>query len=241
MIDASKWFVGAAQSTVELLESAGETPWAGRIKKSLEDFARDGNVEPFLVFFEGHGSLNDLILSPRGGHKISAHQYPWVNTLLQSLLSLSSAAAQAVHAREKFSPLWFEWHRKLQGWICNACEYTSVSANEIESALAGWTIGDELKPESPAELKRTVEVSLKGDSPTVAQRRETLRHSAKLANISLEEKDRDPRTGMKPCPKCGSDRTSVFRWILEEDDATLTPADSQLARKGGSRARKRDS
>jgi hypothetical protein len=241
MIDASKWFVAAAESTVELLQSVGEASWASRIHKAVEDYARDGNVEPFLQFFEGHGSLNDLILSPRSGHKVTPHQYPWVNTLLQSLLSLSSGAAQAVHAREKFAPLWFEWHRKLQGWICNACEFTSLSGNEIESALAGWTIGDELKPESPGELKRAVEVSLKGDSATVAQRRETLRHNAKLANISLDEKDRDSRAGMKPCPKCGSDRTSVFRWILEDDDSTLTAADSQLARKGGSRARKRES
>jgi hypothetical protein len=234
MSDAPKWFVAAAEATVELLDRCGEKPLARKIREALDGYARTANVEPFLGLFEGTGSLHDLILSEKSGHKITALQFPWVNTLLQALLGLASSAGQSIHAREKFSTdqSWFEWHRKIQGWYCSDCEYTSLNAVEIEAAIAAWTISEEFKPHAPADCRRAVETALKGDSATIARRREALRENARIANISLAEQDREKRPRALPCPKCGSDKTGVFRWILKEDDVTLAAAEAG-SRKGG--------
>lgn len=238
MTDVSKWFAAGAEATLELLDQVAEKTWAARIRKALAEFSASANVEPFLECFGGHGSLNDLILSERNGHRVTPMQYVWVNTLLQALLSLSSAAAQAVHARDRFAleGNWFEWHRKIQGWFCGDCDDASLSPVEIESAVAAWSLGDELRPRTPADLKKSVETALKGDTPTIAQRRESLRQNAKIANISLVEPERD-KASPRICLKCGSNKMTVFRWVLEDDDSTLTAAENNLARKGA-RARR---
>ncbi len=234
MSEAAKWFGASADATFTLLEGCGEKPWAQKIRAALDEYSKNGNVEPYLAFFGGAGSLNDLILSEAHGHKVSPTQYPWVNTLLQALLSLSSAAAQALHAKDKFNldQNWFEWHRKLQGWICIDCDHASLTPLEIESALAAWTVADELHPQVPEDCRQAVEIAIKGESTNVHQRRTALKENAKLANISVSAAGRDKGL-MRPCPKCGSEKTQAFRWILEEDDATLTAADNALARRGG--------
>jgi hypothetical protein len=86
-----------------------------------------------------------------------------------------------------------------------------------------------------------VDRALKGDAKSTEIRRESLREIARLANISVEAPDRNPEGRMKPCPKCGSEQTSVFRWILEEDGQTLTAAEPALARRGAKTRRQEKS
>ncbi|TWH98876.1 hypothetical protein IP90_03274 [Luteimonas cucumeris] len=85
-----------------LLRSFGEQPWSSWLAKDAATI-RNLNlrgVEHFLGAFGGMGSINDLVICPVNGHKITEQQVDAANNELRSMLSEAAVLARKLYAEE---------------------------------------------------------------------------------------------------------------------------------------------
>lgn len=83
---------------VALLHAAGEMHWVRWLESDAHRL-REGDfygVEHFLNAFGGMGSINDLIIHPENGHRISGSELQRVNELLNTLLSRGAVLAKEI-------------------------------------------------------------------------------------------------------------------------------------------------
>ncbi|WP_207885847.1 hypothetical protein [Pseudomonas sp. 30_B] len=83
---------------VALLHAAGEMHWAHWLERDAcrlreRDFY---GVEHFLNAFGGMGSINDLIIHPENGHRISADEIRNVNERLDTLLNRGATLGKEI-------------------------------------------------------------------------------------------------------------------------------------------------
>jgi hypothetical protein len=85
--------------TASFLRSRNETHWASWIGEDLVRLkAEDAEaVEHFLGAFGGMGSINDLILSPVNGHRLTESETAAANEKLRSLLAEARELAEQVN------------------------------------------------------------------------------------------------------------------------------------------------
>ncbi|ATZ94331.1 DUF6966 domain-containing protein [Dickeya fangzhongdai] len=90
------------QVFIDFLLSVGEKHWAHWFEKDAElirgsDFR---GIEGILSAFGGMGSINDLVIHPMNGHKITEEQIQTANVKLESLLSAVAEKAKKLYAEE---------------------------------------------------------------------------------------------------------------------------------------------
>ena len=90
--------VSLLDSATALLRSCGEVHWASWLEQDVarmraSDF---GGIEHFLAAFGGMGSINDLVLHPTNGHRLTESEIAPINERLRTLLSRTWELAKQV-------------------------------------------------------------------------------------------------------------------------------------------------
>jgi len=197
-----------------VLEQSGVSSWAKWIATDLDKWENEKSVQHHVSAYGGMGSLNDLIICTENKHSVTKSQEPWVNSLLLDLCSLCYTFAIALKDQkeitlEEIVKGMGSYIYKLQGWRCLSCGYAEVSLNELENFVSSslvrkGVIQAMLSNNLVHYTKKTAQL----DIPDAYDYRGNLKKMAIRSNIAISN-----RLGwLRPCPKCSSEDTAVYRW-----------------------------
>jgi hypothetical protein len=102
------------------------------------------------------------------------------------------------------------WHdQQLEGWICRSCELSEVTPYDIETFLAARFVPRLLAEAlNQSDLNGAVRIVLDLRIPGLSTARADVQDAVVRSGIIVRVRERWPWT----CPRCGSDRTAVYRW-----------------------------
>jgi Domain of unknown function (DUF6966) len=187
------------------------------------------SVQHHLAAHGGMGSLGDVYLTSRNGHKVSSLEEPWLNSLLDLLRSSSAMAAKSAKLPDfivarvvkqelgRFQP-------RLRGGACPGCQYTQVDPAAIERFVADET----LKALVMRDLKNDQLVALV-DRAVAGEVRELALAQAQISAARDELRGRGVIVGTqeidwsKECPKCGSAFPHVVYWVRKDGRLEKVP------------------
>jgi hypothetical protein len=233
-----------------LLTSVGEYQWARWISEDIEEWEKDRSTIHHLSAYGGMGSFNDIYFASVNDHKLDPDQEPWVNLLFQWLksvcyflanrpeISFSSDALLKSVGRHDSALAAFRNGDKapssargyasdnpvLQCWRCHQCGYSEVGPRDIEASLAEifipYLVFEACETRS---LEKVVDQILQRDIDGLEGDRKKLIDSVIEAGIVLNDRE----GWMRPCPRCATDDTAVYRWKLNRYDGFhLSPAEN---------------
>lgn len=196
-----------------VLEQSGVSSWAKWIATDLDRWETEKSVRHHISAYGGMGSLNDLIICTENKHNVTKSQEPWVNSLVLDLCSLCYTFAIALKDQkeitlEELVKGMGSYSDKLQGWRCLSCGYAELSVNELENYVAHILVRNGITQAMISKLIYYTEKTFQLDIPEAQEYRENLKKLITKSNIAISN-----RTGwLKPCPKCSSENTAVYRW-----------------------------
>jgi hypothetical protein len=200
-------YLEALNATQRLLESQNETHWRNWILKDIQDWNNSRSVSHHLSAYGGMGSFNDI-----------GFENSWIGYLFDDLKSTCyflarhpSHKAEAASIKPALGNIGFD----LQGWRCLSCGYEVVSNDDIERFIAGKIIREEiLKALDSGHLEQFVESVIQQPPSHNIVTPDAVAIWAKQSGIEL----RHEKGWLRPCPKCNSNETAVYRWNLIEND-----------------------
>lgn len=210
-----------------LLRAAGETHWATWMQQDLKEWRESGSTRHHRSAYGGMGSFNDLWLTPQD-HGVSAEQEPWANELFEWLKALlfwlardPSRHVTAAELRSAFAAT----ARPLAGWRCLRCGFSEVTPSDIDGFIAAQRIPPMVFTACErGTLETLVDSVLAMDLEELTSLRPVVRAAAEASGIRVVARD----GWMRLCPQCGSERTAVYRWILETGPDRFEPAGDNL-------------
>jgi hypothetical protein len=235
-----------------LLEAVGEKHWAPWVRESIHLWQAESDTTQHLSAYGGMGSFNDVMICRANHHDVTREQEPWANTLFEWLKAVcyhlarhpkarvtEATLAKAVGRYESVLAAFVGGEKapacmrgyakegcKLQGWRCLRCGHSKVSAEDLE-----WYIAQDVVPGmvfracATLTLDRLVERILHSKIPGIARARKELAAAVTASGISLHKRDRL----MRPCPRCGTDDTAVYRWrLVSNGRKRFEPSDDNL-------------
>jgi hypothetical protein len=199
-------YLEALEAMQRLLQSQNQTHWRNWILQDIDEWNGSNSVSHHLSAYGGMGSFNDV-----------GFENPWIGYLFDDLKSVCYFLAQhpghnadASSIGTSMGNLGFD----LQGWRCLTCGYGTVSNYDIERFIARRIIREEiLKFLGSGHLEEFVETVIHG---SLSHKILTADSVAILAQNSGIEVRRE-KGWVRPCPKCNSDDTAVYRWNLIEN------------------------
>lgn len=235
-----------------LLDAVGESHWANWIDTDITAWQTHRDVSHHLSAYGGMGSFNDIWICRANQHAVTEHQEPWANTLFEWLKSTCHFLAQ--HPNETFgakslavaigrhdsalaafvggdkAPASMHGYahedRKLHGWRCLRCGHAESSHRDIETLIAQDVV-PKLVFESCEQLSldELVDQSLALNIHNIRSLRQTIATAVTASGIALLDRD----GWMRPCPKCRTDDTAVYRWrLVIGRELRFEPADDNL-------------
>lgn len=224
-----------------LLEKAGEIYWRDWLRQDIDLWRSRKDVAHHLSAYGGMGSFNDIVIGVQNGHNVTKAQEPWVNNLFEVLKGLCFRLAHepekdesiTVINSERYIPVFGAFKHglskegiesaarqlsivmsQLHGWRCLKCGYGETSFYDIENYLAMIFLPKYLSAaNTEREFKALVDAAFALEFAGVAEARAQLRQMILNSGIQIVERE----GWMRPCPKCGSDDTAVYRWELSND------------------------
>jgi len=184
------------------------------------------------------GSLNDVWICVQNRHNVNNAQEPWVNNLFEILKGFcfrlahdpeKDESVQDVNSHRYF-PIFRAFKHglgkkgldnaashlslttsPLHGWRCLKCGYGETKSYDIEYYLANMFLPKHLsKSKTEKELKALVDSAFAIKFEGIDETRSQLRQLILDSGIQIVDRE----GWMRPCPKCGSDDTAVYRWEL---------------------------
>lgn len=215
-------FSQAIDATHWLLVTTGVHSWA----KRFSEF-RSGNTAGFTSIHGGMGSFSDLIICRANNHQIEEKREPLANQLLQHLSSICYATFQrgdltANEALEACGTMGCE----LQGWRCRDCGYSCISPQDL-NAFAAYedveqSIRSGIEKGAFGESLQNVWAGFNSDHNESRFRPDAESSGISFATIS---------GWMRPCPKCGSNDTCVYRWDFGKQGFTSSKDNLSMKRR----------
>ena len=203
-----------------LLEVTGEKHWSKWIAEDIYAWKNEKSVYHHLQAFGGMGSLNDLVLCVMNKHTITPKQEPWANTLLIELKSLSYMMAKRIanNAHPDITEIKRGTLRNspysIQGVRCLICGFAMLTDCSIDSCISPQIVTEKIiEGLEQGQLSLRVSECLSADLPIIEAAREHIKSMIKRSNICYKEH----ADFMRPCDKCKSDDTAVYRWIESRD------------------------
>lgn len=224
------------EALYKLLDETGVTFWADWILKDIKLWEQNRSTEHHLSAYGGMGSFNDLVICTQNKHNVTKEQEPWVNTLLIYLQSLSTFLAKSKDRDITISSIANKLQcnsSQIQGTRCLSCGYAELTLTNVDSFIAPKIVSEgivkSLKNENLIEfIGDVIMVNLK---QIEFQRKKIIKiiNSSGINYTSLSR-------WMRPCPKCGSEDTAVYRWdkvkrksILFNKKYKFEPSDDNLS------------
>jgi len=245
-------YLQALTAMENLLSKVGVSHWRDSIRMDIQRWNDFKDAKSHLNSYGGMGSFNDVLICEENGHQVTRIQQPWVNTLFDWLknlcyqlakdprheLSLEAIIDETGPSDPCIAAFWSpneaetkrrqaehrqKTNNKISGERCLQCGYGEVSAASID-----WYLSKEIIPKmlmAEQNLTTAIEKILKVDVPNIQTWRNEI--SAKLikSGVAIHLKGRD----LRPCPKCGSRDTAVYRWSPTKDGQGYEPSDDNLA------------
>lgn len=196
----------------KLLNETGVQFWADWILKDLDYWKNNKSVKHHLSAYGGMGSFNDVVICVENNHKVIKCQEAWVNHLLMSLKSVTYYLAKSEKSEINFDMLEEKLkyiYSKIQGSRCLACGYSELSESDVDNFIAPKIVNEEIvKALSEGSLIELTDRVIHMNLPQIDFEREKIKRIIDESNINFTTLHR----WMRPCPKCGSDDTAVYRW-----------------------------
>lgn len=228
-----------ALTTLEyLLDKAGENQWRDWLRQDITLWESKKDVQHHLSAYGGMGSFNDVWICVQNRHNVTKAQEPWVNNLFELLKGLCFRLAHDPETDEAikddngnrhfpiFSALENRFSTKemdntasqlfmttsqLHGWRCLRCGHGETNSYDIEDYLAKVFLPKYLSnAQTEQELKALVDSAFTIEFEDIGETRNQLRQMIMNSGIKIVDRE----GWMRPCPKCGSDDTAVYRWQL---------------------------
>jgi len=203
-----------------LLEVADDKHWCKWITEDICAWKNEKSVYHHLLAFGGMGSLNDLVLCVMNGHNITPEQEPWANTLFIEITSLSYMMAKRI--ADSAHPDIAETKRltlrnkpySIQGVRCLSCGFAVLTERNIDSCISPQIVTEKIiEGLEQGQLNLRVSECLSVELPIIEVAREHVKSLMKRSNICYKKH----ADFMRPCDKCKSDDTAVYRWIESKE------------------------
>lgn len=213
-------YIHALTALEYLLDKAGENHWRDWLRQDIDLWKSKNDVSHHLSAYGGMGSFNDVWICVQNGHNVTKEQEPWVNNLFEILKGLCFRLA---HEPEKDEVVKMDHATnqlsmttpQLHGWRCLKCGYGETKSYDIENYLAKVLLPQYLSnAKTEKELKSLVDSTFTIEFEEIGEIRNQTRQ--KILNSDIKIVDREG--WMRPCPKCGSDNTAVYRWEFSKNN-----------------------
>jgi hypothetical protein len=224
-----------------LLDKVGEKHWRDWLRLDVALWQSRKDVSHHLLAYGGMGSFNDVWISVQNGYNVTKMQEPWVNSLLDILKGLCFQLAHNPEIdeiikdvnRDRYLPIVSAFKNnfdkkemvnashdlamtisQLHGWRCLQCGHAETKPYEIEDFLANIFLPHYLgQTQTGTELLALVDSAFTFEFEGIDEARSQLRQTILNSGITIVERD----GWMRPCPKCDSCDTVVYRWYLGND------------------------
>lgn len=201
-------YLKSLQTLYYLLDSSGEDHWSEWIKRDIEMWEQNQDVSHHLSAFGGIGSFNDIWICEGNGHVIMKIQEPWINNAIDALKSISFSFAK--FGKVDFLPY---GNSLLQGYRCLDCGYSEITEYEIECYISKRVVGEMIRSAiNRDELLNVVKKIHSLEIDGLEKEREKVKRLASESSITVTQRE----GWLRPCPKCDTDNTAVYRWVTKE-------------------------
>lgn len=219
-------FGDAISALIELLEAVGEKYWVEPLRNHIATWKQSGDASSHRSIYGGMGSFNDVIICQQNNHHVTEEQEPFVGQLFNDLSSVCYALSQqrgftVDTLRLKLGTV----GSLMQGWRCRECGYGEVSRRNINYYLAYRVVREAMiKSAAQGSLANCVRQTLSLNFPKLVESQQKLEGRLTASGIAVND-----RNGwMRPCPKCQSENTCVYRW-MELEDGIFKPDTDNLS------------
>lgn len=207
-----------------LLEKSDNIHWANWITQDIEEWNEGKRTKHHLSAYGGMGSINDLWV---GGNDIKGI---WENEIFDHSKSLAYALAQrkGIGGSELVDISPNKQRTVIQGWRCLECGHGEISKVGIESYIANKYVPILLRQKiESGDVHKIVDISELTTEEQVVECRKIVISAIEKSEIRLIER---ADKWMRPCPKCDSNDTAVYRWNFNtnSDSGELIPSSNNL-------------
>jgi hypothetical protein len=235
-------FIHALTALEYLLDKAGENRWRDWLRQDIDLWESKKGVSHHLSAYGAMGSINDVWICVQNKHNVTKAQEPWVNNLFEILKGLCFRLAHNPEIDEnikdvdsnRYFPIFSAFKNnfkenemddatsqlsiitsQLHGWRCLKCGHAETSSYNIENYLAKALMPNLLNhAKNEKELKALVDSAFTIEFEGVDEARNQTRRMILDSEIKIIDRE----GWMRPCPKCGSDDTAVYRWELSKNN-----------------------
>ena len=227
-----------------LLESCDEKHWSNWIARSIDEWEYEKGVAHYKSALGGMGSFNDLVICVENGHNLSKEQEPWANELLTELGNL--VYHLIILRQQNTIPTMDKIKRELKrrkckqisGVRCLSCGYAVLTQRDVDHYIAPEIVMDSIIDGlENRRLLENVEKCLTLKLETLHISRGRIKEMICRSNdINFVEGADHYNYFMRPCDKCESDDTAIYRWneltkkrLLKEKEGFFKPSWDNLS------------
>lgn len=235
-------YIHALTALEYLLDKVGENHWRDWLRQDIDLWKSKSDVSHHLSAYGGMGSFNDVWICVQNRHNVTKEQEPWVNNLFEILKGLCFRLAHEPEKDEvikdvnsnRYFPIFSAFKNnlskkgmdnatnqlsittsQLHGWRCLKCGYGETKSYDIENYLAKVLLPQYLNnAKTEKELKALVDSAFTIEFEGIGETRNQTRQMILNSDIKIVDRE----GWMRPCPKCGSDNTAVYRWEFSKNN-----------------------
>jgi hypothetical protein len=205
---------------LQLLKGEGYENWEKWISEDIRLWEAEKSTEHHLQAYGGMGSFNDIVI---GGQDIKGL---WKSRLFGMVQTLSWSFAkgniQTISMDDNF---YGNNSKEISGWRCRNCGAAKIKKIDIERYISSYFLPKffvaSIKEDNLMQIGDLDKII---NSKEVIEKRQATEKLVEISNIELSES----KDWNWTCPKCQSQETCAYRWILTNDDTELIEADDNL-------------
>lgn len=215
-----------------LLLETGVDFWANWIAEDIELWENDQSVSHHLNAYGGMGSFSDVYICVDNKHNITEKQEPWVNRLFEHLSGFSHLLAEAASKNKTINIEYYLTKtppaaRVIEGARCLSCGFSLLTKRNVDNYISPGIVWNEIVGGlKNNQLEQHVMKCLHLDMPIIEVERTQTKKIIDESRISYSDDD----GFMRPCRKCKSNNTVVYRWdkSFKKNTQLFVPSDNNL-------------
>lgn len=217
MID---YYKTALNLLIEILKDEGYDNWINWLREDIRLWETEHTTEHHLRAYGGMGSFNDVVIG--NNDTIGLWKSKVFGTIQTLAYSLAKGNITTASLKENF---YGNEPTEISGWRCRNCGNAIINDRNTDIFMASFFIPKffvkYLKEEN---LSGILDIEKMVLSEEVITKRQAIESLIKNTGIAFSETN----DWLWTCPKCGSNEVCSYRWLINEDDSTLTEADDNL-------------
>lgn len=205
----------------QILKEEKYEHWANWMLEDIELWKNKKSVEHHLHAYGGMGSFNDIVIGGNDNEGI------WKSRIFGSVQTLAYSLASGDSLDTILGVISTQYHiNEISGWRCRDCGDARINDRDIDLYIASFFIPKLLVEYiQKGQLKEVADIGKWLNSEDITNKRQSLKAQIEKASIVLNTDN----NWLWICPKCGSKKVCVYRWIVLENDAGFISGDDNLA------------